>query len=69
MRKLAVLTVSIVSALLIAACGSGTKTVTVAKTPTTVTTTIGCSSAAPTDWPTTAEGSRTPSARAFASGR
>lgn len=39
MRKLGVLTISIVSALLIIACGSGTKTVTVAKTPTTETTT------------------------------
>ncbi len=34
MRRLAVLTVGIVSALLIAACGGGTKTVTVATTPT-----------------------------------
>ena len=39
MRRLAVLTVGIVSALLIAACGGGTKTVTVAKTLTTETTT------------------------------
>jgi D-alanyl-D-alanine carboxypeptidase len=39
MRKPAVLTVSLVSVLLIAACGGGTRTVTVAKTPTTQTTT------------------------------
>ena len=39
MRKRSVLTISIVSALLIAACGSGTKNVTVAKTPTTEATT------------------------------